>query len=77
MFNLDRLGLIWYRSKLRQNTNFLTHIWNTPGDESNNQELIHAKQKENQDSVKWRGSSISFENVSALQVLSTVSERNS
>ena len=45
MFNLDRLGVMWYRSKLRQNINFLRHIWNVPGDESNNQELIHAQQK--------------------------------
>ena len=62
--------------KAKTNTNFLRHIWNIPGNESNNQELTHTQQKGNQDSVKWRGPSIPSENVSGLLVLSTVGDSN-
>ena len=76
MLNLDRLGVTWYRSKLSQDTNFLKHIWNIPGYESNNQELIHAHQKRNEDSAKWHSPSIPSENVSELLDLNTVNENN-
>ena len=34
--NLDGLGVMWYRSELRQNENSLKYIWNVPRNESNN-----------------------------------------
>ena len=41
-------------------------MWNVLGNKSNNQELIHAQQNENQDNVKWRSPSIPSDNVSEL-----------
>ena len=46
MFNLERLGVMGFRLKLRQNTNFLRHILDVTGNESNSQELTQAQQKE-------------------------------